>query len=130
VRRLILAAVAALALAAPAAAKDLVPAQLRGNWCGGLDDPHYARTTKPCRAAEDVTSMTVTADEVYYHADDGTTYGRCGVLMVDKYKSWGKARPEYVVRLKCGDADAELYWLYLTSGKDLFYDKFRGGGYR
>lgn len=128
-RRLLLTATAIVVLATPALAKDVVPQQFRGNWCGIADEPDYVRTPKPCRPDEDMTSLTVTADEFYYNADDGTTYGRCKVLTADHYKSRGKTRPEYLVRLKCGDAPTELYWLYLTDGK-LFHDKFKGGGYR
>jgi hypothetical protein len=125
--KMLLAGVAALSIASiPVSAKDLVPTQFRGNWCGLADDPEYVRTPKPCRPDEDMTSMTVTADKVYYHADDGTTYGRCNVLMTDRYRP---GKPEYIARLKCGDAPTELYWMYLSGGK-LFHDKFRGGGYR
>jgi hypothetical protein len=47
-------------------------------------------------------------------------------MMTDSYKP---GRPEYIVRLKCGGDETELYWMYLSRGK-LFHNKFKGGGYR
>jgi len=124
-KRLLLAAAAALAFATPALSKDIVPQQFRGNWCGLMDsDDGFVRTPKPCHSDE-ADSLTVKADETYYNANDGTTFGHCKVLMTDPYKP---GRPEYIVRLKCGD-ETELYWMYLSRGK-LFHNKFKGGGYR
>jgi len=98
-------------------AKDVVPQQFRGNWCGQADDPEYVRTPKPCAADESTNPLKVTADTV-----DG-----CKVTMVDRYRP---RDPDYIVRLKCGDAPTELYWLRPANGGKLYFDKFHGGGYR
>src|SRR5262245_43029618 len=115
----------AVAVATPAAARDVVPQQFRGHWCGlesEMADTGLQRVSRPCPTAEDVdTNLTVTADEI-----DGTAYGRCKVLMADRYRP---RSPDYIVRLKCGDAPTELYWLELHNG-NLIHIKFRGGGYR
>jgi hypothetical protein len=117
-RRLTLALVAVLAFATPALAKNVIPKQFQGNWCGQIDDDSsYVRTPKPCKIDESTTSMIITADKV----------DACKVLMVTRYRP---KTEDYLVRLNCGDsAGTELYWLWLSDDK-LTFGKYRGGGYR
>src|SRR5262249_18261627 len=120
----------ALALAwmmVSAHAKDLVPRQFRGHWCGAVDsDDGYKRTTKPCAPAEDVSPLTVRANETYFHADDGTTYGRCRVEAVSPYKPRGY-RGVYLASMNCGDPTVDgLYWFYLENGRLIHLKSSRG----
>jgi hypothetical protein len=71
-------------------------------------------------------SLTVTADRVYYHADDGTTYGHCKITMVSAYKPQSY-RDAFLTRLDCGVAEVNgLYWFYLVNGRLIHIRSSRG----